>query len=58
MIRKSHALGPRPGDGYRFSDKIMLKQSYETMIRFDRIMAGRGYFGKIRQAGVAAGVPV
>jgi hypothetical protein len=54
---EKHAHRPWPGDGYRFSDQIMLKQSYEAMIRFDRIMAWRGYFAKTRQAGVEAGVP-
>jgi hypothetical protein len=26
-----------PKSGYRFSDKIMLKQRFQTMIRFNRI---------------------
>jgi len=35
MIRKKHVLGPRP-DG-QFSEKAMLKQRDEIMIRFNLI---------------------
>ena len=37
MIRKSMPSGHDPMGGYRFSEKIMLKQIEEIMIRFDLI---------------------
>jgi len=35
---EKHALGPRPDGWERFSEKIMLKQRNEMMIRFNRII--------------------
>ena len=38
MIRKSMPSGHEPMGGNRFSEKIMLKQRNEMMIRFNRII--------------------
>jgi hypothetical protein len=38
MIRKSMPSGHDPMGGNRFSEKIMLKQRNEMMIRFNRII--------------------
>jgi hypothetical protein len=41
MIRKSMPSGNDPMGGNRFSEKIMLKQKNEIMVRYNRIMIER-----------------